>query len=476
MLFNSLIFPGFIIVVFLVYPRLRHRGQNIFLIIASYIFYGYWDWRFIFLLFTLTVLNYIIGQHLWTSDRQNKKKLLLIASVAANLGILCFFKYFNFFVNSAASVLAAIGLHPNIPLLQVILPIGISFYTFQTMTYTIDIYRDKLQPTKNFIDFALFVSFFPQLLAGPIERATNLLPQIASPRQITTAQVLAGLNLILLGYFKKVAIADTLAPIADKIFASPELMTSGQLWTGVYAFTIQIYCDFSGYTDIARGVALILGFKIMENFNAPYLSRSITEFWRRWHISLSTWLRDYLYIPLGGNRMGSIRTYVNLLITFLLCGLWHGAAWTFVIWGLAHGVYLTGHRIILKGKKVGVTWQTKFNTRMVVDIFKIIITFHIVALTWILFKSPNLSISLDYFEGLFRLQQFTGFSISVIFAGGLVLALDLAQIWLKSQTWLTDRHKYRAVRYTVAQLLFISVLASAIAHAGTITPFIYFQF
>ena len=475
MIFNSLIFLAFIAIVFLVYPRLPHRGQNIFLILASYVFYGYWDWRFTFLLLALTLINYFIGLGIDSYSRQNEKKFLIISAIVSNLSILCFFKYFNFFVDSAASLLTIFGLNPHMPLLKIILPVGISFYTFQTMTYTIDIYRGKLKATKNFIDFALFVSFFPLLLAGPIERATNLLPQIASPRQIKKAQIISGLNLLLLGYFKKVAIADSLAPIADRLFASPELMTSGQLWAGVYAFTIQIYCDFSGYTDIARGIALILGFKIMENFNTPYLSRSITEFWRRWHISLSSWLRDYLYIPLGGNRAGSIRTYTNLLITFLLCGLWHGAAWTFVIWGFAHGLCLIVHRIILKGKKIDIVWPQKFSGR-IVEIGKIILTFHIVALAWVLFKSPNLEVAINYFEGLFRFQQLTGFSISILFAGSLILTLDLTQTWLKSQTWLTDRHEHRAFRYTVTQLLFVSILAGGIAHVGTVTPFIYFQF
>lgn len=472
MIFNSLVFLIFVAVIFLVYPRLNHRGQNIFLIFASYVFYGYWNWRFVFLLLAITLINYVIGFYLGEADKQRKKKLLITLSIVSNLGILCFFKYFNFFVNSAASVLAAFGLYPNMPLLQVILPIGISFFTFQTMTYTIDIYRNKLQPTKNFIDFALFVSFFPQLLAGPIERAINMLPQIASPRQITKPQILTGMNLILLGYFKKVAIADTLAPIADKIFATPETMTSGQLWTGAYAFTIQIYCDFSGYTDIARGVALILGFKLMENFNAPYLSRSITEFWRRWHISLSTWLRDYLYIPLGGNRAGSVRTYANLLMTFLLCGLWHGAAWPFVIWGLVHGLCLICHRIVLNGKKIDITWPTN----IINDILKVILTFHLLILTFVIFKSPNLLTALTYFKGLFHIQQFTGIDFSVLFAGTLVLALDVVQICLKTQYWITDRREYKAVRYAIAGMLLVSVLAAAIAHVGTITPFIYFQF
>lgn len=475
MLFNSLNFIIFIIAVFLIYPRLPHRGQNIFLILASYIFYGFWDWRFIFLLFALTIINFVFGQLLGQSVKQERKKLLVTVATVANLGILCFFKYFNFFIESAASLLSVFGLRPNLPSLQIILPLGISFYTFQIMTYTLDIYRGKLKPTKSFVDFALFVSFFPQLFAGPISRATSLLPQTAKPRQLTKVKVLTGLNLILLGYFKKVAIADSLAPFIDKTFASPGLMTSGQLWTGAYAFTIQLYCDFSGYTDIARGIALILGLTIAENFNAPYLSRSITELWQRWHISLSTWLRDYLYISLGGNRKGSIRTYVNLWITFLLCGLWHGAAWTYVIWGLAHGLWLTCHRIILKGKNVDLSWPAEFSGRIVV-VFKILLTFHLWMLTLVIFKCSNLANVLTYFEGLFRFEQFTGIAGSVIFAGSLMLVLDLLQVGSKSEGWLTDKYEYGAIRHTFTLLLLISVLAAAIAHAATISPFIYSQY
>jgi len=400
---------------------------------------------------------------------------LFTVGIVINLSMLGFFKYFNFFVDSAASVLETIGFQPHMPILRVILPVGISFYTFQTMTYTIDIYRGKLHPTKNFVDFALFVSFFPQLLSGPIERATNIIPQICNPRNLTREKVLMGLNLVLLGYFKKIAIADTLAPIADKIFAAPEMMSAGQLWIGVYAFTFQIYGDFSGYTDIARGIALILGFEIMENFNAPYLSRSITEFWRRWHISLSTWLRDYLYIPLGGSRLGMARTYVNLIITMFLCGLWHGAAWQFVIWGLAHGLYLAGHRMILRGKKLDLAWP-RTRPGWFVEILKMLFTFHLVAVTWVFFKSPTISSALIYLEGLSRFQQFTGLSATVLFAASLIIVLDVAQTWSRSHVWLTDRKELRVIRYVVAQLLFVSVLAAAIAHVDTTTPFIYFQF
>ena len=475
MLFNSLTFIGFIVIVLLIYPRLQFRWQNVFLLIASYLFYGYWDWRFTFLLFTSTVVDFWVAQKLQASGSQRRRKLLLFVSIGVNLGILGFFKYFNFFIDSTASLLAEIGFKTNTPVLQIILPIGISFYTFKTMTYTIDVYRRKITPTDNFLDYALFLSFFPQILAGPIERASNLLPQISSPRRITGEKVLTGLNLVLLGYFKKVAIADTLALIADRIFAAPGGMSGGQLWTGVYAYSFQIYADFSGYTDIARGVSRILGFESMENFNAPYLSRNITEFWRRWHISLSTWFRDYLYIPLGGNRRGKTRTYGNLIFTMLLCGLWHGAAWTFVLWGLLHGLYLSGHRIVLRKRKPDFSWPRTFSG-WVVDIARIFLTFHFVVLAWVLFRAPNLKSALLYFQGLTRLHDFTGISASVLFAGGLVIALDLAQTWFGSHTWLTDRQGLRALRYAVAQILFISVLSAAIAHLGTITPFIYFQF
>jgi alginate O-acetyltransferase complex protein AlgI len=475
MLFNSLVFLGFITIVFLVYPRLQHRGQNIFLLIGSYLFYGYWDWRFSFLLLISTVVDFVIGQKLQRSSDQKQRKLLIFLSIAVNLGILVFFKYFNFFVDSAVSVLAAIGFEPHMSVLRIILPIGISFYTFKTMTYTIDVYRGKLIPTADFVDYALFTSFFPQILAGPIERASNLLPQITAPRQISREKVLTGLNLILLGYFKKVAIADTLAPIVGKIFDAPDTMSGGQLWTGVYAYTFQIYGDFSGYTDIARGISRILGFETMVNFNAPYFSRNITEFWRRWHISLSTWFRDYLYIPLGGNRHGSARTYANLFITMLLCGLWHGAAWTFVLWGVVHGIGLVGHRMSIRGDKPDFSWPQTTLGR-VTDFLKLLLTFHFVALAWVLFRASSIKSALVYFEGLFRFRQFADFSTPVIFAGGLLIVLDAGQTWCKSHTWLTDRQDLRVLRYTVVQLLLVSVFAAAIAHTGTITPFIYFQF
>lgn len=460
---------------FLIYRRLGHRNQNLFLVLSSYFFYACWDWCFVFLLFALTIFNYFIGLGIWRSHSRRSKKTFLVLSLCANLGVLCFFKYFDFFVSSAISLVSVIGIHPNVALLRVVLPVGISFYTFQVMTYTIDIYRGKLRPTRTFLDVALFVSFFPQLLSGPIERAANLLPQISRVRTTTKTDFLAGLNLLLLGYFKKVAIADSLSPFCDKVFGAPADMTGGQLWSGVYAFAIQIYCDFSGYTDIARGVALILGFRIMENFETPYLSKSIAEFWRRWHISLSSWLRDYLYIPLGGNRKGNARTYLHLLVTFLLCGLWHGAAWTFVLWGFAHGIYVAGHRMILSRWK-GARSGSQESGRKIAIMLKVFLTFHIVAITWVLFKSSNLSIAVDYFKGLLRLGDFSEFNIAVIFAGCLVLTLDMLHKWYGEQTWLSRAHGYRVLRLAAAQFIAIGVVAAAIGHLGTATPFIYFQF
>lgn len=468
-------FFGFITIVLLIYPRLHLRGQNIFLLASSYSFYGYWDWRFLFLLFTSTAVDFWAANSIQRSEDIRHRRLFLLASIAVNLGILGFFKYYNFFLDSAVSVLGYMGLKANTPVLKIVLPIGISFYTFKTMAYTIDVYRRNIAPTNHFIEYALFVSFFPQLLAGPIDKAKKFLPQISAPRSITRAKILTGLNLILVGYFKKVAIADTLAPIADNIFGDPGGMSSGQLWTGVYAYTFQIYGDFSGYTDIARGISLLLGFETIENFNAPYLSRNITEFWRRWHISLSTWFRDYVYIPLGGNRCGRARMHGNLIFTMLLCGLWHGAAWTFVLWGALHGVYLILHRMVKGEGGRGFSWLLSLPL-WAKDLAKIFLTFHVVALTWILFRASNFEIVLQYFQGLFGFGLFTGLSIPVLFACSLLIALDAVRVHLASNTWLSDRQNFSVVRYAVAGVMLVSVIAASIGHLGTVTPFIYFQF
>ncbi len=347
MLFHSFIFPFFFLLVYGLYLSMsRSRAaQNILLLIASYVFYGYWDWRFLSLLALSTTIDFFVGHWLHRSNSQRRRKLLLTLSVCSNLAILGTFKYFGFFADSFAHLLNLFGLQAGFVSLNIVLPIGISFYTFQSMSYTIDIYRGKLTPSRSFVNFALFVAFFPQLVAGPIERAANLLPQINSPRKITAAHLDTGSFLILWGYFKKVVVADNLAAISDQIFEGYSQFHGIDLVIGVLAFSVQIYADFSGYSDIARGLAKLMGFDLMVNFKLPYFAVSPSDFWLRWHVSLSTWLRDYLYIPLGGNRHGSTKIYRNLAITMLLGSLWHGAAWNFVLWGLYHGVILIVYRI-----------------------------------------------------------------------------------------------------------------------------------
>lgn len=475
MLFNSIAFAVFFSVVLILYPRLKLKAQNAFLLLASYVFYGYWDWRFTGLIFASTVLDFFVGRGIHKTEIARRQKALLALSLAGNLGILGFFKYFNFFVESAAWALSDFGLQPNIHFLNVVLPVGISFYTFQTLSYTIDIYRKKIDPTRSFLDFALFVSFFPQLVAGPIERAKNLLPQISKPRTMTQARTYSGLCLMLLGYFKKVAIADTLAPLVDAVFSAPSALSAGELWSGVIGFAFQIYGDFSGYSNIARGISRILGFELMENFNAPYLSRTITEFWRRWHVSLSSWLRDYLYISLGGNRRGKVRTYLNLMITMVLGGLWHGASWQFCIWGAMHGFYLSVHRLLLRGRKPEPLWPTNRISR-VIEILKIFCTFLLVSLTWIFFRSERLTDAVTYIQGLLRFDGLRNLSPIVFVAAGAMIVLDVVQTATRSHTWLLERPLSLVLRLGIVEILVVSVVTAAIAHAGTLTPFIYFQF
>jgi alginate O-acetyltransferase complex protein AlgI len=350
LLFNSAEFLlGFLPIVLIVYYLLPHRGQNTFLVIASCVFYASWDWRFLAPLLFTTSLDYWVARRIEAEVEAGKprasRKKYLIVSVVANMSLLGFFKYFNFFSESAVQFAQAFGLDIGIRTFEIVLPLAISFYTFQALSYTIDVYRGELHATKSFWDFFLAVLYFPHLVAGPIQRAANLLPQVTNPRRITRSQVFEGLHLIAWGFFKKVFIADNLSPIVDAAFADPS-PSGGVTVLAVYAFAFQIYCDFSGYTDIARGLAKIMGFEFVLNFRLPYFATNPSDFWRRWHISLSTWLRDYLYKALGGNRGGALLTHRNLLITMLLGGLWHGAAWNFVLWGLYHGVLLVGHRLL----------------------------------------------------------------------------------------------------------------------------------
>ncbi|MEP4199327.1 MAG: MBOAT family protein [Aliishimia sp.] len=343
MLFTDLTFWVFLAIVAAAYVVLPHRGQNRMLLVASYVFYGAWDWRFLGLILLSTVVDYLVGLQMARQSLQAKRLRLLWVSVSLNLGMLGVFKYLGFFVESFQSLLADMGYQADPFTLSIILPVGISFFTFQTLSYTIDVYRRDLEPTRDFFDFALFVAFFPQLVAGPIERAKNLLPNIAEPRILSWDDVRRGAVLCLTGLIKKIVIADGIAPSVNAIYASPDPSRLDIIFA-TWLFAIQIYCDFSGYTDIARGVAKMLGFRLMRNFAQPYFAANPQEFWRRWHISLSTWLRDYLYISLGGNRGGAYKTYRNLLATMTLGGLWHGAAWNFMAWGMYQGALLAVHR------------------------------------------------------------------------------------------------------------------------------------
>ncbi len=383
MLFNSLAFAVFLPIVFVLYwglSRKALRYQHAVLLLASYFFYGSWDPRFLGLIILSSVADYVIGLQLHEAENPQIRKRWLLLSLGINLGILGVFKYFNFFAESFGSLLAEMGLQASPFTLNIILPVGISFYTFQTLSYTIDIYRKKLEPTQDALAFFTFVAFFPQLVAGPIERAANLLPQFEAKRTFSREQASSGLQMILWGLVKKIVLADHLALYVDPVFANPGDFTGPVFFLATLAFGIQIYCDFSGYSDIAIGTARLFGFDLMINFKTPYFSTSIREFWSRWHISLSTWFRDYVYIALGGNRSSAMRWRANILLTFLLSGLWHGANITFVIWGLIHGlVYLLEHswkRIL--GIKGGA-------------IVGGLLTFLVVNLAWVFFRADSLS-------------------------------------------------------------------------------------
>ena len=389
MLFNSFEFLVFFLVVYTAYLALSrwHRGQNLMLLAASLVFYGWWDWRFLGLMaFSITV-DWAIARGIAGSDDERRRKRLLITSVVTQMTILGFFKYFGFFVESFVLALHGLGVDVSAPTLKVVLPVGISFYTFQTMSYTIDVYRRAMAPVRRWTDFALYISFFPQLVAGPIERATHLIPQVLSPRKVTWDGIHVGMFLVMVGLFKKVVIADNLGLVADEVFNNYTKFQGLDTLIGALAFTFQIYCDFSAYSDIARGVARMMGFDLMVNFRLPYFSVSPSDFWRRWHISLSTWLRDYLYIGLGGNRHGEWKTYRNLALTMLLGGLWHGAAWNFVFWGAFHGLILVIYRFAeqtraARGKPPVHLWGLALPLR-------ILVMFALTVVGWILFRSHS---------------------------------------------------------------------------------------
>lgn len=354
MLFNSLDFAIFLPIFFFLYWFVTNKNlqlQNFLIVVASYIFYGWWDWRFLFLIFFSSITDYIIGKGLQVIEKEKYRKVLLWISIVTNIGFLGFFKYYNFFVNSFVTAFSFWGKSISVNSLDIILPVGISFYTFQTLSYTIDVYKRKLEPAKDIISFLAFVSFFPQLVAGPIERATNLLPQFYKKRVFEYDKAVDGMRQMLWGLFKKVVIADNCAEYANTIFNNYTDFSGSTLVLGAIFFTFQIYCDFSGYSDMAIGMSRLFGFNLMKNFAFPYFSRDIAEFWRRWHISLSTWFRDYLYIPLGGSKGSLSKIVRNTFIIFLVSGFWHGANWTFIIWGFLNALYFLPLLLIKRNRK-----------------------------------------------------------------------------------------------------------------------------
>lgn len=461
MFFNSLTFAVFLPAVIAAYWLAPARFRTWVLLVASYVFYGWWDVRFLTLIVISTLTDYFVGRTLHAESRDRRRRQLLTVSLVVNLGMLGFFKYWNFFVESADTMLSEAGLSPNLPFLQVVLPVGISFYTFQTLSYTIDIYRRKLEPELSLPTFALFVAFFPQLVAGPIERARRLLPQLRSlPDKFKMIDWGGGGALIARGLFRKVVIADGVAPIVNQVFADPDRYGSLSVAMGVLAFSLQIYGDFAGYTDIARGTARLFGVDLMENFRAPYTSKGFSEFWRRWHISLSTWLRDYLYIPLGGSRRGNVRTYVNLMITMLLGGLWHGAGWGFVVWGGLHGLYLAVERF----------WRDRRGRDLRMSS---ILVFTIVTLTWIPFRAPNLVAAGDVLAQLFA---FTG-GAALAFAPVALLLLGVLTMWIDRASERGSASPLGSSPAFVRGVGYGGALAAFLLFSSqTAVPFIYFQF
>ena len=346
MIFNSIPFLVFAIIYFVLYFNVSGRMRTWLILLAGYVFYGWWDWRFLSLILFTTVMDFNLALYIDRNEEKSRRYRAVVLSIAMNLGFLGIFKYFNFFADSFAQLIRAFGLQPSWTTLNIILPVGISFYTFQSLSYTVDVYRRKMGVERDFIKFAAFVSLFPQLMAGPIVRAYDLLPQMQTDKKFDWNRWNSGLGRVLWGFFKKVAVADSLAPFVDQVFEAPHTFSSMHLLLGVVFYSFQIYCDFSGYSDIAIGLARMMGYEFPENFRTPYFSKTFSEFWSRWHISLSSWLRDYLYIPLGGNRHGKFSTYKNNMTTMLLGGLWHGANWAFVFWGFLHGLYLILQRVV----------------------------------------------------------------------------------------------------------------------------------
>jgi alginate O-acetyltransferase complex protein AlgI len=469
MLFTEPIFLPFFGAVFVVAWLETSLGRRkLWLLLASYVFYGAWDWRFLGLIGLATLIDYGIALAIVASHKPAQRRFWLVATLVSNLGILGFFKYFNFFVQSGADLLRLLGLPVADRALAIVLPVGISFFTFQSMSYTIDVYRGNLRAVRSLLDFALFVAFFPQLVAGPIVRAAEFLPQLDRRPRLAQVDFRRCLMLFLLGFIKKTCIADRLAREIDPVFASPQLYDAAAVWLAVLSYAVQIYCDFSGYTDMAIGSAGLLGYHFRGNFDFPYLARNIADFWRRWHISLSSWLRDYLYIPLGGNRISRLTTYRNILLTMFLGGLWHGAAWTFVVWGALHGLALVAHRLWLRWRPGRLALPSGLGRWLGLGA-----TFYFVCCCWIFFRAPDFRAAAVLADAFVFLAS-PG-------SRGLDPTVALALPALAAAHWLAARGVLERASRRAPTWAFASVYGAAAALALAFvpmqnTPFIYFQF
>ncbi len=481
MLFNSIDFAVFLPVVFVLYWFVTKKNlklQNLLIVIASYVFYGWWDWRFLFLIAFSSIVDYSIGLLLSKEESTKNRKVLLWVSICVNLGLLGFFKYYNFFLENFVEAFSFLGKPLNVSGLNIILPVGISFYTFQTLSYTIDVYRRKLDPTKDFIAFTAFVSFFPQLVAGPIERATNLLPQFYKKRKFVYEDAVEGLRQILWGLFKKMVIADNCAVYANMIFNNSDEYSGSTLILGAIFFSFQIYGDFSGYSDIAIGTSKLFGFKLMKNFSFPYFSRDIAEFWRRWHISLSTWFRDYLYIPLGGSKGSTLIKLRNVLIIFLVSGFWHGANWTFIIWGLLNALYFIPLMLMNTNRKNTDSITTKLPKPL--DLVKILFTYLLVVFAWVFFRAEDISHAFSYISNIFDLSLL---SLPDYKVRKLIYPITFLLLFFNIVEWL-GRHEEFAISNLEMKLkrplrwFFYSIIIFLIGMYMQTeeTPFIYFQF
>lgn len=475
MLFNSLTFFLFLPAVFVLYWFVFNKSlksRNMLLLIASYVFYGWWDYRFLSLIFASTLVDYLVALMLEKQKGKHSRKMLLAISLFFNLGLLGLFKYYNFFVDSWVDAWAGAGIHMDFPTLNIILPVGISFYTFQTLSYTIDVYRKQLKPTSNFVQFATFVAFFPQLVAGPIERASHLLPQFKVLHKFDYELAKSGISLIVWGLFKKMVVADNCAYFVNQIFDSPMGHSAAELWAGAVLFGFQIYGDFSGYSDIAIGVARFFGFSLMTNFKFPYFSRDIAEFWRRWHISLSTWFRDYVYIPLGGSRGNKMQQVRNTFIVFLVSGFWHGANWTFLIWGGIHACLFLP-LLLLNRNRHHLTVHN-LNVR---HFFNIIFTFLLVTLAWIFFRADTLSIAIHYIKEMFiggggTLNLFLNSSKVVLFTGIVSISILVMLIF----EFLAFKQDKIEVQLSSVSTIIIMIMIVFMGVFKNPADFIYFQF